>query len=51
LREALPARISGPARAGVHALRAVHSGLIGDYIAWWTLGAGTLGTVCLVALR
>lgn len=32
-------------------LRRLHSGHIGDYIAWWTAGAGTLGMVCLLALR
>jgi multicomponent Na+:H+ antiporter subunit D len=51
LREALPDRISVPARTGLRGLRALHSGHIGDYIAWWTLGAGTLGAVCLLALR
>jgi multicomponent Na+:H+ antiporter subunit D len=51
LREALPARVSEPARAAVRGLRRLHSGHIGDYITWWTAGAGVLGGVCLVALR
>jgi hypothetical protein len=32
-------------------LRGLHSGHIGDYIAWWTTGAGLLGAACLLALR
>jgi multicomponent Na+:H+ antiporter subunit D len=50
LREALPGRIREPARQLVHGLRRVHSGHIGDYMAWWTLGAAGLGAVCLLAL-
>jgi len=51
LRERLPERISGPSRQAVRTLRMLHSGHIGDYIAWWTAGASLLGGVCLVALR
>jgi multicomponent Na+:H+ antiporter subunit D len=51
LREALPGSISVPARRAVKTLRGLHSGHIGDYIAWWTAGASVLGAVCLVALR
>jgi multicomponent Na+:H+ antiporter subunit D len=51
LREALPAAVSEPAGAVVRGLRNLHSGHIGDYIAWWSAGAGALGAVCLVALR
>jgi multicomponent Na+:H+ antiporter subunit D len=50
LREALPARIARPAVEAVHRLRRLHSGHIGDYIAWWTAGAGLVGGVCLLAL-
>jgi multicomponent Na+:H+ antiporter subunit D len=50
LREALPRRLGGPAGSSVGVLRALHSGHIGDYIAWWTLGAGALGAVCLLTL-
>ncbi len=50
LREALPRAIRGPARDVVRGVRHLHSGHIGDYIAWWTAGAGVLGAVCLLAL-
>jgi multicomponent Na+:H+ antiporter subunit D len=50
LREALPAAIGGPSGAALHRLRLLHSGHIGDYIAWWTAGASVLGGVCLLAL-
>ena len=33
------------------AVRGLHSGHIGDYIAWWTAGAASFGAVCLLALR
>lgn len=51
LREALPAGIRNPARGAVAVVRGLHSGHIGDYIAWWTLGAAGFGAVCLLALR
>jgi multicomponent Na+:H+ antiporter subunit D len=51
LREALPSRVAGISRSALRRLRGLHSGHIGDYVAWWTAGAGVLGTVCLVALR
>jgi multicomponent Na+:H+ antiporter subunit D len=35
---------------GLHTVRDLHSGHIGDYIAWWTAAASLLGAVCLVAL-
>ncbi len=50
LREWLPSGIRKPIRAALLRLRHLHSGEIGDYIAWWTAGASLLGTVCLVAL-
>jgi len=31
-------------------LRRLHSGEIGDYIAWWTAGTAVLGAACLLAL-
>jgi multicomponent Na+:H+ antiporter subunit D len=49
-REGFPARLREPARAVLVGLRHLHSGEIGDYIAWWTAGASVLGGVCLVAL-
>jgi multicomponent Na+:H+ antiporter subunit D len=51
LRERLPTAVTHPAHAGLRRLRALHSGHIGDYIAWWTADAGTLGAVCLLALK
>jgi multicomponent Na+:H+ antiporter subunit D len=50
LREALPRSVQSRGRAVMRALRGLHSGHIGDYIAWWTAGAGVLGAVCLIAL-
>jgi len=51
LRAALPARVRVRGLAAVHALRRLHDGHIGDYIAWWTAGAGVIGGTCLIALR
>jgi multicomponent Na+:H+ antiporter subunit D len=51
LREALPAVVRDPSRALVKRVRHLHSGHIGDYIAWWTTGAAAFGAVCLLALR
>jgi multicomponent Na+:H+ antiporter subunit D len=50
LREALPAAVGGRARGLVRGMRSLHSGHVGDYVAWWTLGATVLGAVCLLAL-
>jgi multicomponent Na+:H+ antiporter subunit D len=51
LRRAVPAALfDGPA-AAVMRLRRLHSGHIGDYIAWWTAGAATIGGAALVFLR
>jgi multicomponent Na+:H+ antiporter subunit D len=50
LRESLPTSIQRRGRAGMRALRGLHSGHIGDYIAWWTAGASVFGAVCLLAL-
>jgi multicomponent Na+:H+ antiporter subunit D len=47
----VPALLVRPVRGGVGALRALHSGHIGDYIAWWTAGAALLGGASLVLLR
>ena len=40
---------SGP-RAVLRALCALHSGHIGDYIAWWTAAAALLGGASLILL-
>ncbi|MFZ1994136.1 MAG: proton-conducting transporter membrane subunit [Solirubrobacteraceae bacterium] len=47
----LPGRLRTGGRRAVLGLRGLHSGHIGDYIAWWTTGAGLLGGACLLALR
>jgi len=51
LRESLPRGVRDPARAFVRRLRYLHSGHVGDYIAWWSAGASVLGAVCLLVLR
>jgi len=51
LREGLPRAIRRPAAGTVFALRGLHNGHIGDYIAWWSAGVSLIGGVCLVALR
>jgi multicomponent Na+:H+ antiporter subunit D len=51
LRASLPAVVRDPSRALVRRVRHLHSGHIGDYIAWWTTGAAAFGAVCLLALR
>ncbi len=51
LRRRVPELLTRPVLAGVGALRALHSGHIGDYIAWWTAGAATLGGASLLLLR
>jgi multicomponent Na+:H+ antiporter subunit D len=50
LRDSIPSAIREPARTGLRTLRYLHSGQIGDYIAWWSAGASVLGTVFLLAL-
>jgi multicomponent Na+:H+ antiporter subunit D len=47
----VPRGIYAGGRGVVVSVRGLHSGHIGDYIAWWTAGAGLLGAVCLLALR
>jgi multicomponent Na+:H+ antiporter subunit D len=50
LRTSIAARLGARATQPVAALRGLHSGHIGDYIAWWTAGASLFGGVCLLAL-
>jgi len=50
LRRRLPRGLEGPPRAALTALRELHSGHIGDYIAWWTAATALLGGACLVLL-
>ncbi|HET6864935.1 MAG TPA: proton-conducting transporter membrane subunit, partial [Solirubrobacteraceae bacterium] len=46
----LPQTLIGPLRAALTGLRELHSGHIGDYIAWWTLGTALLGGASLILL-
>ncbi len=47
----VPKPVLRPVLVGVNGLRALHSGHIGDYIAWWTAGAAALGGTSLIFLR
>ncbi|HEX4282311.1 MAG TPA: hypothetical protein VHZ27_16200, partial [Solirubrobacteraceae bacterium] len=47
----VPKAVLGPPRTALTALRRLHSGHIGDYIAWWTAGAAALGGASLVLLK
>jgi multicomponent Na+:H+ antiporter subunit D len=51
LRAYLPAIVARPVAGALHVLRELHSGHIGDYIAWWTAGAAIFGGASLVLLR
>ena len=42
--------LSGP-EAALHRLRALHSGHVGDYTAWWTAGVALIGAGGLLVLR
>ena len=50
LRRRLPRGFEGPPRAALTQLRRLHSGHIGDYIAWWTAAAAILGGASLILL-
>ena len=50
LRRRLPRGFEGPPRAALTAFRRLHSGHIGDYIAWWTAAAAMLGGASLILL-
>jgi multicomponent Na+:H+ antiporter subunit D len=51
LRDRVPGGILRPGQVALEGLRDLHSGHIGDYIAWWSAGVSLVGGVCLVALR
>ncbi len=51
LKDRLPRLVTRPVLGAVGGLRELHSGHIGDYIAWWTTGAAVLGGASLVLLR
>jgi multicomponent Na+:H+ antiporter subunit D len=46
----VPAALINPPRAALIGLRRLHSGHIGDYIAWWTTGAALFGGASLILL-
>lgn len=48
--ERIPSAMLGPAATALAGLRHLHSGHIGDYIAWWTAAAGVLGGASLLLL-
>jgi multicomponent Na+:H+ antiporter subunit D len=51
LRSRLPTALLESLRAALRGLRELHSGHIGDYIAWWTAGAAAFGGASLILLR
>jgi multicomponent Na+:H+ antiporter subunit D len=51
LRAHLPDALLRPVVVAVGGLRGLHSGHVGDYIAWWTAGAAALGGASLIFLR
>ncbi len=50
LHRRVPRPLIAPPRAALTALRRLHSGHIGDYIAWWTAAAALLGGASLILL-
>jgi multicomponent Na+:H+ antiporter subunit D len=50
LHRRLPQSLIGPLRSALTVLRELHSGHIGDYIAWWTAAAALLGGASLILL-
>jgi multicomponent Na+:H+ antiporter subunit D len=50
LRRRVPVALGVPWLRALHTLRDLHSGHIGDYIAWWTAGTSLLGAICLLTL-
>jgi multicomponent Na+:H+ antiporter subunit D len=51
LRRRIPAVVLDPASVALMRFRRLHSGHIGDYITWWTVGAALLGGSSLLLLR
>lgn len=50
VRQRLPETLVDPVLGALNQLRRLHSGHIGDYIAWWTAGAALLGGASLILL-
>jgi multicomponent Na+:H+ antiporter subunit D len=51
LRRRIPRAVATPVAAGFGTLRALQSGHVGDYVAWWTAGAAVLGGASILLLR
>jgi hypothetical protein len=51
LRARIPRPIARTGESGVYLVRGLHSGHVGDYIAWWSAGVSLVGGICLVTLR
>jgi hypothetical protein len=51
IRARLPETATRVLRAGFAPLRAVHSGHIGDYVAWLVFGTGVIGGLFAVTIR
>jgi multicomponent Na+:H+ antiporter subunit D len=49
--QGMPDRFTGPLDRAVGGLRALHSGVIGDYVAWLTAGLAALGGLFALTLR
>jgi multicomponent Na+:H+ antiporter subunit D len=50
-RARLPRRVSGAMVRGLAPLRAVHSGHVGDYVAWLTFGTAVIGGLFAITIR
>jgi multicomponent Na+:H+ antiporter subunit D len=50
-RDRLPFRFPSFMIKAMHTLRTLHSGKIGDYVIWLTLGVGGLGTLLAILLN
>jgi multicomponent Na+:H+ antiporter subunit D len=50
LRARLPHALVAPVTGAIGGFRQLHSGHIGDYITWWTVGAAVLGAASLLLL-
>ena len=50
-RRRLPAVAGRMTAVPVRALKSAHSGVVGDYVAWLTVGAATLGGLFALTLR
>jgi hypothetical protein len=51
LRRRIPKLVRRPLAGALQGLRDLHSGHIGDYVAWWTAGAAAFGGASLLLIR